>query len=81
MNIELLKEGDMLVYECGEDKCTFLYRRYLPGGFLDSMVGSNSYYLEHGKFLQSHFDKDFCRPATDAEKMEYIKLKINSIYV
>lgn len=80
MNDEHLKEGDVLVYECGGDKCTFLFRRTLAGGFIDSIVGSNSYYLEHGKFLQTHFDKDYCRPAADAEKMEYFKLKIKSIY-
>jgi len=80
MNTEDLKEGTILVYECGDDKCTFLFRRTLAGGFLDSIIGSNSYYLEHGKFLQSHFDKDYCRPATDAEKLEYRILQTNSNY-
>lgn len=75
-----MSEGDVIVYECGEDKCTFLFRRILPGGFIDSIVGSNSYYLEHGKFLQQHFDAAYCRIATDKEKMEYWKLKINSPY-
>lgn len=81
LNTIVLNEGDIIVYECGDEKCTFLFRRILPGGFLDSIVGSNSYYLEHGKFLQSHFDKDYCRLATDAEKMEYFKLRIKSIYI
>jgi hypothetical protein len=75
-----MNEGDVLVYECDDEKCTFLYRRTLAGGFIDSVVGSNSYYLEHGKFLQQHFIAEYCRPATDAETVAYWKLKINSIY-
>lgn len=73
-----MNEGDIIVFECGEDKCTFLFRRILSGGFIDSVIGSNSYYLEHGKFIQQHFDKDYCRPATNEEKIAYRVLQHNS---
>lgn len=35
----------------------------------------NSRYLKSGMFPKYIFDKSFCRPASEAESKEYIKLK------
>ena len=75
-----MKYGDLLVFERDQDKEIFKFYRMLPGGFIQSIARSGSYWLAHGKFITGVFHQDECRPATDEEAKEYLELLNNSSF-
>lgn len=76
-----MSEGDVIVFVSPVRKVFFLFNKILSDGFIESVYGSNSDYLNgSSKFPYHTFDASMCRMATDKEKAEFWKLKANSQY-